>query len=115
MPELPLQDKRPAAYFVHVATRDLCFRISTAAIERSFSGALKRLFGEQGLHSSDASDAHMVRVLLSPVPEPAQTTPVPARRRRLRWNVFGLGFAFGQGRERGWIGNLGLTYFMFTC
>ena len=93
--------------------RYLCFGISTAAIERSFSGALKRLFGEQGLHSSDASDAHMVRVLLSPVPEPAQTTPVPARRRRLRWNVFGLGF--GQGRERGWIGNLGLTYFMFTC
>jgi hypothetical protein len=51
--------------------RYLCFGVSTAAIEQSFS-VLKRLFGEQGLHNSDASEEQIVRVLLSPVPEPSE-------------------------------------------
>ena len=46
-------EKHPAADFIHVAMRYLCFGVSIAAIEQSFS-ALKRLFGEQGLHGSDA-------------------------------------------------------------
>ena len=95
MPEPPLQEKHPAADFVHVAMRYLCFGVSTAAIEQSFS-ALKRLFGEQGLHGSDASAEQMARVLLSPVPEPSeqallqqgQAPPLlgaySAERRRLR-------------------------------
>ena len=64
-------EKHPAADFIHVAMRYLCFGVSTAAIEQSFS-ALKRLFGEQGLHGSDASEEQMARVLLSPVPEPSE-------------------------------------------
>ena len=38
-------EKHPAADFIHVAMRYLCFGVSIAAIEQSFS-ALKRLFGE---------------------------------------------------------------------
>ena len=64
-------EKHPAADFIHVAMRYLCFGVSTAAIEQSFS-VLKRLFGEQGLHNSDASEEQIVRVLLSPVPEPSE-------------------------------------------
>ena len=64
-------EKHPAADFIHVATRYLCFGVSTAAIEQSFS-ALKRLFGEQGLHGSDASEEQTARVLLSPAPEPSE-------------------------------------------
>ena len=64
-------EKHPAADFIHVAMRYLCFGVSTAAIEQSFS-ALNRLFGEQGLHGSDASEEQIVRVLLSPVPEPSE-------------------------------------------
>ena len=51
--------------------RYLCFSVSTAAVEQSFS-ALKRLLGEQGLHASDAAAGQAVRVLLSPVPEPTE-------------------------------------------
>ena len=61
----------PAADFIHVAMRCFCFGVSTAAVEQSFS-ALKRLFGEQALRASDALEEQMVRVLLTPVPEPSE-------------------------------------------
>ena len=64
-------EKHPAADFIHVAMRYLCFGVSTAAVEQSFS-ALKRLLGEQGLHASDAAEEQTARVLLSPVPEPSE-------------------------------------------
>ena len=64
-------DKHPSADFTHVAMRYLCVGVSTAAVEQSFS-ALKRLFGEQGLHASDAAEEQTARVLLSPVPEPSE-------------------------------------------
>jgi len=51
--------------------RYLCFGVSTAAVEQSFS-ALKRLLGEQGLHASDAAEEQTARVLLSPAPEPSE-------------------------------------------
>ena len=38
-------EKLPAADFIHVALRYLCFSVSTAAVD------LKRLLGEQGLHA----------------------------------------------------------------
>ena len=60
--------RHPAHDFVHVATRYLCFGVATASTDQSF-GALKRLFGEQGLRGSDASEEQTARVLLSPVPE----------------------------------------------
>ena len=44
--------------------RYLCFGVSNAAVEQSFS-ALKRLLGEQGLHASDAAEEQTARVLLS--------------------------------------------------
>ena len=63
--------KHPAAEFTHVATRYLCFGVSTATAEQSFS-ALARLLGEQGLHASDATEEQTARVLLSLVPEPSE-------------------------------------------
>ena len=54
-----------------MAMRYLCFGVSTATAEQSFS-ALKRLLGEHGLRASDAAEEQTVRVLLSPVPEPSE-------------------------------------------
>ena len=81
-------EKDPVA-FVHVAMRYLCFGVSTATIAKSLS-ALQRLFGEQVLCGSDASGEQIVRVLLSPVPEPSEEdlfqrsqAPPPLERIRL--------------------------------
>ena len=51
--------------------RYLCFSVSTAAVEQSFS-ALKRLLGEQGLHAYDAAEEQTARVLLTPLSEPSE-------------------------------------------
>ena len=64
-------EKHPAADFIHVAMRYLCFGVSTAAVEQRLS-AFKRLLGEQGLHASDAAEEQKVPVLLSPLPEPSE-------------------------------------------
>ena len=62
--------------------RYLCFGVSTAAVEQSFS-ALKRLLGEQGLHASEAAEKQTVRVLLSPrlLRRPSKPCSSGARRR----------------------------------
>ena len=70
-------EKHPAADFIHVAMRYLCFGVSTATAEQSFS-ALKRLLGEQGLHASDAAEEQTARVLLSPGSCAVRASPVPA-------------------------------------
>ena len=85
-------DKRPPADFIHVATRYLCFGVSTAAVEQSFS-VLKRLFDEQGLHASDAAEEQTVRVLLSPrlLRRPSKPCSSGARRRpRLKCTRLGV-------------------------
>jgi len=81
--------------------RYLCFSVSTAAVEQSFS-ALKRLLGEQGLHASEAAEEQTARVLLSPrlLRRPSKPCSRGARRRprlkRIRLGVrLDVGFGLG--------------------
>lgn len=77
----------PNAALIVVLLRYVCFSLSTAGVEQTFSG-FKRIFGEQGLSASEETEQRMVKIALSKVSDDEKGA-IMARAQERAWRMLG--------------------------